>query len=166
MNEELQIRRDRMRFVKNSLCANLAIIAIVFDVLYFINIYEADVTHTVGNFYYQYRIGVSIIYNILFLLATFLSSEGIKNYKREYAFALIVLGVLQIVRIFWLPAQAAAAEVTVGSVTTRVMDAAQHVRVIIYLAASGACCIASGVIGLQRCRELSEHMASLEAKKG
>ena len=32
--------------------------------------------------------------------------------------------------------------------------------------ASGACCIASGVIGLQRCRELSEHMASLEAKKG
>jgi len=74
--------------------------------------------------------------------------------------------VLQIVRIFWLPAQAAAAEVTVGSVSTRVMDAAQHVRVIIYLAASAACCIVSGVIGIQRCRELSEHMASLEAKKG
>lgn len=166
MNEELQIKRDRMRFVKNTLCANLAILAIVFDVLYFINIYEADVTHTVGSFYYQYRIGVSIIYNILFLLAAFLSSEGIKNYKREYAIALIVLGVLQILRIFWLPAQAATAEVTVGGVTTKVMDAAQHVRVIFYLAASGACCLVSGVIGIQRCRTLAEHIASLEAKKG
>ena len=32
MNEEEYIRKDRMRFTKNSLASTLAIIAIVFDV--------------------------------------------------------------------------------------------------------------------------------------
>ena len=61
MNEEQFIRRDRMRFTKNTLSSTLAIVAILFDVFYFINIYKSDVGHNVGNFYYQIRIGASII---------------------------------------------------------------------------------------------------------
>ena len=165
MNEELYIRRDRMRFTKNSLCSTLAILAIVFDVFYFINIYESDVGHNVGTFYYQIRIGVSIIYNLVFLLAAFLASEGVKNYKIGYCYLLLAIGALQIVRVFILPAQAAAAEVTVGSVTTKVMESAQYVRVVAYLLLSAGCCIVSGLIGIKRCRELSAHIASLEANK-
>ena len=165
MNEELYLRRDRMRFTKNSLCSTLAILAIVFDVFYFISIYESDVGHNVGTFYYQIRIGASIIYNLVFMLAAFLSSEGVKNYKIGYCYVLLFIGALQIVRVFILPAQAAATEVTIGNVTTRVMESAQHIRVVAYLLISAACCIVSGIIGIKRCRELSAHLASLEADK-
>lgn len=164
MNEELTIKRDRMRFTKNTLSSTLAILAIVFDVFYFINIYKSDVGHSVGNFYYQSRIGVSIVYNLVFMLAAFLSSEGVKNYKKEYCWVLLAIGVLQIVRIFILPAQASAAEVTIGGVTTRVMESGQRLRVTVYLLLSAAGCIAGGVIGLIRCRELSEHLASIGKK--
>ena len=164
MNEELYIRRDRMRFTKNTLSSTLAILAIVFNVFYFVNLYKSDVNHNVGNFYYQIRIGASIVYNLIFMLAAFLSSEGVKNYKQQYCYVLLVIGVLQIVRIFLLPAQAAATEITIGGVTTKVMETAQHTRVVIYLLLSAAGCISGGLIGIRRCRELSEHMASLEKK--
>lgn len=164
MNEELRIKRDRMRFTKNTLSSTLAILAIVFDVFYFINIYKSDVGHNVGSFYYQSRIGISIVYNLIFMLAAFLSSEGVKNYKKEYGAVLLVIGALQIVRIFILPAQAAAAEVTIGGVTTKVMESAQHLRVTVYLLLSAASCIAGGVIGIIRCRQLSEHLASIGKK--
>ena len=129
MNEEEYIRKDRMRFTKNSLASTLAIVAIVFDVLYFLNIYSSDINNNVGNFYYQIRIGASIILNLLFMLAAFLSSEGIKNYKSEYGYVMIILGIIQVVRIFILPMQAHAAEVTVGGVTSKVMGNAQFITV-------------------------------------
>ena len=162
MNEEQFIRRDRMRFTKNTLSSTLAILAIVFDVFYFINIYKSDVGHNVGNFYYQIRIGASIIYNLVFMLAAFLSSEGVKNYKKEYCYILLVIGVIQIVRIFILPAQAAAAEITIGGTVYKVMERAQHIRVVLYLLVSAACCLAGGVIGIKRCNELSAHLASAQ----
>lgn len=164
MNEERYIKRDRMRFTKNTLSSTLVLAAILFDVFYFVNLYKSDVGHNVGNFYYQIRIGASIVYNLVFMLAAFLSSEGVKNYKIEYGYVLLVLGVLQIARIFILPAQAAAAEVTIGNVTTHVMENAQHTRVVVYLLLSTAGCLAGGIIGIVRCRELSAHMAELEKK--
>lgn len=164
MNEEEYIRKDRLRFTKNSLASTLAIVAIVFDVLYFLNIYKSDVNNNVGNFYYQIRIGASIILNLLFMLAAFLSSEGVKNYKKEYAYVLGFLGVLQIVRIFILPMQAHQAEVTIAGVTNKVMGTGQFVTVIIYLILSAASCFAAAYVGIKRSNELQAHMASLEVK--
>ena len=37
--EERLIQKDRMRFIKNKLPANLALFAILFDVFYFVSIY-------------------------------------------------------------------------------------------------------------------------------
>ena len=101
-NEDRMIQRDRMRFVKNKLSANLAILAIVFNVFYFVNIYRSDV----GSYYYTIIIGADIVYNLLFMLAAFLASEGVKNYKINYSWLLIVIGVLQIARIFIIPMRA------------------------------------------------------------
>jgi len=163
VNDELYTKRDRMRFTKNSLSSMLVILAILFDVFYFVSIYESDATgRELGNFYYQIRIGASIIYNLVFMLAAFLASEGVKNYKKPYCYVLFVIGALQIVRIFILPAQAASTPVAVGG--DMVMGAAQHVRVVAYLLLSAAGCLAGGVIGLIRCNELEAHVASLEKK--
>ncbi len=161
MSDDRTIQRDRMRFTRNTLSANLVLLAILFNVFYFINIYKSDIGHNVGNFYYQIRIGASIIYNLVFMLAAFLSSEGVKNYKINFSYVLIIIGILQIVRIFILPMQAHAAEVTVGGVTNRVMEDPQFIRVIVYLVISAVCCFASAVIGIRKSRELNEHLASL-----
>lgn len=155
--EELLIKKDRMRFIKNKLPANLAILAILFDVFYFVSIYQSDVR----DYYYTILIGASILYNLVFMLACFLSSEGIKNYKGGYAWLLGALGIGQILRIFILPAQAHATELKkVG----KVMGDGQYAFVVTCLVISAACCLAAAVIGGMRSRTLKQYQASLETK--
>lgn len=42
-NEDRLIKRDRMRYIKNKPSANLAYLAILLDVIYFVSIYQSDV---------------------------------------------------------------------------------------------------------------------------
>jgi hypothetical protein len=44
------------------------------------------------------------------------------------------------------------------------MQTAQFVRVIVYLAASAACCFVAGIVGIHKSRVLAAHMATLEQK--
>lgn len=157
MNEEQLIRRDRMRFTKNSLSANLAIVAIIFDVFFFVSIYGSNV----GTYYYNIIIGVSVVYNLLFMLAAFLSSEGVKNYKKNYTWLLIGLGVIQIVRIFIIPMRAHSATVSIGGVETVVMGDRQFMTLVIFMVASAVCLIASAVVNFFKCTALEAHMKTL-----
>ena len=159
-NEERFIRRDRMRFTKNTLSSGLALLGILFNVLYFVSIYRSDV----GSYYYNILLGASILYNLIFMLTVFLCSEGVKGYDRAYAAALLVVGALQILRIFILPVRAHAAVITISQQETVVMQTAQFVRVVLYLAASALCCLTAGVIGIRKSRALAAHMAALEQK--
>lgn len=154
-NEEILIKKDRMRFIKNKLPANLAILAIVFDVFYFVSIYQSDVR----DYYYTITIGASIVYNLVFMLAAFLSSEGIKNYKESYSILLTALGIGQIVRIFILPMQAHATEMKkIG----KVMADGQFYFVVACLVISAICCLAAAVVGYTRSRTLHTYEASLK----
>lgn len=155
--EERLIQKDRMRFIKNKLPANLALLAILFDVFYFVSIYQSDVR----DYYYTIMIGASILYNLVFMLACFLSSEGIKNYKCGYAWLLLVLGVGQIIRIFVIPAQAHATELKkIG----KVMGDSQYAFVVVCLALSALCLLAAALIGGYRSSVLKKYQASLETK--
>ena len=156
--EERTIQRDRMRFIKNSLASNLAILGILFDVFYFVSIYKSDV----GTWYYSILIGASIVYNLIFMLAVFLSSEGVKNYKSGYSYLLAVLGALQIARIFIIPMRAHTADTVIGGETVSVMQDGQFYRVVVYLVLSAACLAAAAAVNLIRCRELAEHLKTLD----
>lgn len=160
MNEQT-IRLDRMRFTKNTTSSRLAILAIVFDVLYFVSVYKTNM-----NFYYSILMGASILYNLVFMLATFLSSEGVKNYKQGYSFVLCALGIIQIARIFILPMQAHATLETVAGAEMLAMSDGQFVRVIIYLVASAVCLFGAAWVNLTKSRALAAHVASLENQKG
>lgn len=160
MNEDKNIRLDRMRYTKNTTASGLALLAILFNVFYFISIYESDV----GSWYYNILIGASILYNLVFMLAAFLSSEGIKNYKIGYSYAMIVLGVIQLVRIFIYPMRAHAATVTIQEEAIVVMGTAQFIRTVLYLVLSAACLFAGAVVGFIRSRALAGHLATLESK--
>ncbi len=159
MSELATVKKDRLRFTKNKLASTLAILGIVFDVLYFVSIYSSDV----GNYFYTMIIGASVVYNLLFLLTVFLSSEGVKNYKLGYAVALIAIGVMQIVRIFYIPLNAHSTVVQVGKESVQAMSDGQFTRVVIYLSLSAIMCIGAGVVGIIRTVTLNNYKKQLEA---
>ena len=144
------IKKDRLRYTKNAASANLAYLAILFDVLYFVSIYSSN-----NEYYYDINIGISVIYNLLFLLFVFLSSEGLKNYKLGYAIAIIGIGLMQLVRIFGIPLGALKEALDVGGKT--VMEQGQFNYVVTMLILSAACCVAAGVIGIVRSHALASH---------
>ena len=161
MNEEKLIQRDRMRFVKNSMCANLCYLAILADIFYFVLLYRSDV----GTYYYTIQICGSIVYNLLFLLIVFLSSEEVKNYNKRFSIVLLVVGALQIIRIFAIPMDAHAATIVVDGAEISVMGDAQFIRSVIYLIVSAACIIVSAVVNVIRCNMLEAHNKYLESQK-
>ena len=155
MSEDRVTQLDRMRFTKNTASSRLALLAIVFNVLFFISLYKSDV----GTYYYTILIGASIIYNLVFLLTAFLCSEGVKNYQVSFSWAMMVLGAGQIARIFIIPMSAHS---TMAG-DAPVMGDAQFVRMIVYLVLSAVCLFAGAVINLKKSRALSAHLASLQA---
>lgn len=157
MPKILDVKKDRLRFTKNTLSSTLAIIAIVFNVLYFISLYSSDV----GNYYYKMIIGFSVVYNLLFLLITFLCSEGLKAYTISHAYTLIGIGVMQIVRIFYLPMKAHSTQVALEGTERLVMENGQFVWVVICLVASAIACVAGGVIGIIKTRTLKNYNKEL-----
>lgn len=155
------IKKDRLRFTKNKLSANLSLLAIVFNAFYFVSIYKSDV----GTYYYKLIIGISVVYNLLFMLAAFLSSEGVKSYKMNYSYVLLFLGVGQIVRIFILPSAAKSATVTLSEVEQVVMDSSQFARVCIYLIVSAVFCIIAAIVNINKSSTLTKYQAELEKKQ-
>lgn len=149
--EEIAIKKDRMRFTTNKLSSTFAIVAILLNVFYFVSLYKTN-----HNFFYKYDIGLSVLLNLVFMLAVFLCSEGVKKYNMRYSIALIVIGVLEIVRIFILP---------LSAVRAQAMGAGQFTRIIIYLSGAAALLIASGVLGVIRTITLENYKKILEEHK-
>ena len=160
MEDPKQIRLDRMRYTKNILSSRLVYLAILFDVLYFVSVYESDV----GNWYYTALIGISIVYNLVFMLVSFLASEGVKSYRIGYAWLLLALSAGQIIRIFILPLQAYTATVTISKVTYSVMQTPQFIYVVVMLILSAVCCLIAGIAGIKRSLTLKNYTASLSEK--
>ena len=157
MNDDKQVRLDRMRYTKNTLASGLALLSILFDVFFFISIYESNV----GSWYYNVLMGASILYNLIFLLAAFLCSEGIKNYKIGYAYLMIALGIGQIIRIFIYPVRAHGASVTIQEQAVTVMENPQFIRCVLYLVISAACLFVGAFVGMTRSKQLKAHLQSL-----
>jgi len=152
--DKQEIKKDRLRYTKNKTSANLTYLAILFNVLYFVEIYSSDV----NNYYYTITIGVSVVYNLMFLLIAFLSSEGLKNYKLSYAYAIIAVGVMQIVRILGIPKAAHSTLTTIDGAEALVMDDKQYMYVIVCLVISAAASIAAGLIGVYKSTTLTKYM--------
>ncbi len=158
--EQKQTQLDRMRYTKNTFSSRLTLLAIIFDVLYFVSIYSSDV----GSWYYSILMGASIVYNLLFMLMAFLASEGVKNYHVGYSWLLLGLAAGQVVRIFILPMQALNATVKIKSEVLAVMQMPQFIYVVVMLALSAICCLIAGLAGIKRSRTLQAYKATLSEK--
>lgn len=187
MNESA--KRDLLRYKKNSGAAALAYLAIAFDALFFISVYNSDfgsaITADKTVLYYQWLIGISVIYNLLFLLAGFLSSEGVKNYKTGFSYLLMVMGLGQIARVFIIPALArfggfaemfevgffseisdefAAKILEETGRTVPLIDQGQFFYMSACLLASAAFCIIAGVVGFIKSTTLKNYMIELKKR--
>ena len=158
------IKDDIQRYKKNKLAANLALLGIVFCCAYFIVLY-AQVRN--GGYYYKWPIAIDVIYNLFFLLFVFLFSEQVKNYNRKLFWLQMVFGVMQVVRIFWLPL-AGVAETAYPSLagvvySGKVLSTGAFMCMVVFLAASAACVILSGVFGFIRSKSLENFNKKLES---
>lgn len=92
---------DKRKYKTDSLSYTLTILGLLANVFYFITLYRNNY-----NFYYSYKMGISVLYNLIFMLLVFLSAEEIKYYKRPYSFLLCLIGLGQFARVFYYPKQA------------------------------------------------------------
>lgn len=152
MDKEM-IKKDRLRYTKNKFSANLTYVGILFNVLYFFSIYQSNV----NTYYYNIKMGVSVLLNLVFLLVAFLCSEGVKNYKIGYAYTLLGVGALQLIRILGYPYNAHTTLTKVEAVEVLVMDDKQFVWVVFCLVASAVACVAAGVAGIHKTRVLETY---------
>lgn len=149
------IADDIRRYKKNKLAALLALFGIVCCCGYFILLY-GQVKN--GSYYYKWPLALDVIYNLFFMLFVFLFSEQVKNYNGKMFWLQTVFGVMQLVRIFWLPlagvTETLYPRLAGIAYNGKVLSTGEFVAMVILLAASGACVIASGVLGLIRSKSL------------
>lgn len=161
LNNDALVKKDRLRFTKNKLSANLILLAIIANALYFVSIYSSDV----GRYYYAIFIGASVVYNLIFMLAAFLSSEGVKSYKMSYSYVSIVLGILQIVRIFDIPMNAwKEPNPVIDAEIPTVMSDGQFWYIVICLGVSAALLVFAGIIGIIKTATLNSYQAELDKR--
>ena len=159
MAHNIDIKKDRLRYTKNSSSATQAYIAILFNVFYFVSIYGYNKFS--GNFYYSKTIGFSVISNLLFLLIAFLASEGVKGYKMGYCIAFIPLGLFQLLRIVGIPMDAHGYEYLLDGSLTRVMNDKQFIFTCVCLCCSALACFATAITGIIKAKTLREYENSL-----
>ena len=157
MTNKIDIKKDRLRYTKNSTTATQAYVAIIFNVLYFVSVYHQDV----GNYYYNKTIGFSVICNLLFLLGAFLCSEGVKNYKLGYCIAFIPLGAFQLLRIVSIPLKAHDTILSLDGSMVMVMDDKQFIWVCFCLICSALACFATGILGIYKTKMLRDYEKTL-----
>ena len=168
------ISSDISRYKKNKLAANLALLGLVFNCLYFMLLYGYKIAR-VGDGVTDFatiKMGFSVIMTLVVLLAAFLASEGVKGYDKRYAIVLIALAAWQIFRIFGYPLYGYKNQLLTvnylwleagNALNTAAVNSAEFAILIIYLCASAACFIASAVIGWVRAVQLESFKKQLEA---
>lgn len=165
LNNDTLIKKDRLRYTKNKLSASLTYLSIVFNTLYFICLYSSDIKRQyVGSSYYVWMVGISVLYNLVFMLIAFLCSEGVKNYNIKHGFALIIVGAAQIARIFIWPVDLHSKIVTGPTGDELVMPDGQFLRCVIYLVGSAALCVIAGVIAVIKTTTLRSYEAELKRR--
>ncbi|MDE6690781.1 MAG: hypothetical protein K2K04_02310 [Clostridia bacterium] len=154
------LQDDILRYKKNKLAANLALLAIVFNCLYFMILYSVHATKI-----YTFVVGGSVILNLLVLLIGFFASEGIKGYNKKFTIVLFVLAAVQIARIFVYPTIGMAKGWLKGNfyLGIKMTEALNGVVMIVFLVASAACFILSGIYGYIMAQRLEKFTKKIES---
>jgi hypothetical protein len=92
------------------------------------------------------------------MLFVFLGSEKVKVYSRVWGNNLIIIGVISILRIFYIPYRL---YFTVKIADSSAIDQWNFTYLCIMLVLSGACLIISGMIGIIKSTKLHQYMSKI-----
>lgn len=153
------LQDDILRYKKNKFAANFALLALVFNCLYFMLFYSVH-----NESFYTILLGFSVILNLLVLLLGFFCSEGIKGFNGKFAYVLFALAAVQIARIFVFPLMGMSNDWLTGNFYFGIPmnSPLQGILLIVYLCASSACFIVSGVQGLIAAKRLQNFQKRLD----
>ena len=140
-----RIKVEKMKYKNDSISYALVLLSLVVNILYFANLYKNN-----AQFYYTIEMGMSVLYNLIFMLGVFMCAEFIKKYNRNYAIATFVLGIMQIVRIFNYPLDA---------LKEGALSQGNYNQLVIFLVISGALLIAGSIISFVNSTLLKEYVA-------
>lgn len=154
-NKLKTLKREKLpqllRYRNNSISFWLCMLAILFNVLAFLKIYEkASCTP-------DFILGIDVVINILVLLGCFVCAEEVKAYRKNFAYFSFVIAVLQIARIFIVPLK----HVDVLSAEVNLFGNAFIYLIILYVV-SAASLIVSGIICIKRGNILQDYLNKLE----
>ncbi|MCH5148863.1 MAG: hypothetical protein J1G05_05850 [Clostridiales bacterium] len=151
---------DILRYKKNKLPANLALLGLVFNCLYFMLLYAIKEPNSK---FAELEIGISVILTLFTLLVAFLASEGIKGYNKKYCIVLLVLAAFQIFRIFGYPLYGLNKNLLKVNYLwfNPTSSTLEFVILVVYLCASAVCYILSAVFGYLRTVRLENFEANL-----
>lgn len=161
------IQTDIYRYKRNKLASGLALLGLFINCLYFMLFYGLNYQP-----YANVLIGLSVLVNLFVLLATFLASEGVKVYNKKYCILLLVVAVIQLARIFIYPLDImlngemlfeTQATISVRYFGATLGNVELSVILIIYLALSVSCLVASAIIGYVRAVQLEKFNKDLES---
>lgn len=154
------LQDDILRYKKNKFASGFALLALVFNCLYFALFYSILSTPL-----YKVQMGFSVIINLLVLLVGFYSSEGIKGYNKKFSIVLIVLAAVQVIRMIYYPIVGASKGwLSDGNIYfwVRMNNSANATLLVIWLAASTACFIVSAVQGFIVAKRLENFQKKLD----
>lgn len=163
------IEKDILRYKSNKLASMLAILGLVFNCLYFMLFYSIN-----NEYFYSIEIGFSVILTLIVLLLVFYSSVGVKGYIKQFSYVLWVIAAVQVIRLVVGPIFASTGTTWfLKGEYEKVMEAryfgidlgntACCIICVVYLAASAACLIASGVVGFIRSTQLANYHKQIES---
>lgn len=162
-NHHEVLQRDIMRYKTNKFSSNFTLGGVAFGCLYFLVLYGqytmAYESQNGGDLYYNVTMGLSVLYNLVFLLLAVFESIQVKNYRKSAPYILIALAIIQIGRIFWFPLDGHNALNTDGST---VVPDSSFAYMIVWLILSAACLIAAAVWGIIRNGQYYSYKAKLE----
>ncbi len=160
------VQNDIMRYKKNKLSGNLALLSIVFECLYFLFMYKQTCGNIPRKFdngtpVYTYQMGISVILNLVLLLTIFLSSEELKGYNKKFCYVVWVIAAIQLIRIVGYPITTYNSSYNNGKKWIFEIDTL--IILIAMLVASAGCLIAAGVTGFITSTRLEKYKKDLDA---
>lgn len=93
------MKAELMRYRNDSRSYALVLLGLALDAVYLMLLYSTR--GIVASDKFGFPLGIDILFNIVFLLAAFLTAEKIKTYTLNWCWVSLALGVLQIPRIFF-----------------------------------------------------------------
>jgi TRAP-type uncharacterized transport system fused permease subunit len=121
---------ERMQYQIDRLSYWLCVLSIVFNVVYFVSIYTNKVVAP------DLTIGVDVIVNIVFMMIVFLGGEKLKAYQKKWNIYVMLIGAVQILRIFFIPMHFRELEMLTGD---------EYTMVIVWILISGILLLLAGI---------------------